>query len=151
MKSIYLSHPFTGNEKNNRKKARKIATNICKAAKKRKSSIAILNPCDCIHYAEEAGLSYEECVEICLKLIDGCDALVLAKGWENSKGCIIEAAYAVYNAKAIGFLPDKTDDKWNGVITLIQKNKHFTNILLEKIEKLKIKSLNLKNKTFLNI
>lgn len=143
MLTVYLSHPFTGHEETNRRRARKIAADICLVAKQHNSQIAILNPCDCIRYAEKAKLSYSECIDICLKLIETCNALLLAKGWENSKGCVIEAAYAVANGIPVCILPETIDKNTlkNKIDIQQNKNPDFRNFLRERIEELHIKDI----------
>lgn len=151
MLTVYLSHPFTGKEYANRRHARKLAADICTVAKSHKSAIAILNPCDCIRYAEKAKLSYAECIDICLKLLEGCDGLLLTSGWENSKGCVIEAAYAVHCGKPVCLLPEKINTKTLPAKIDIQQNKdpNFTEKLHGLIEALHIKDIPLKEKQFL--
>jgi hypothetical protein len=41
------------------------------------------------------GMAYSDYMAICRSMIDRCDALVLAPGWEQSTGACDEATYAV--------------------------------------------------------
>jgi hypothetical protein len=153
MLTIYLSHPFSGNEEFNRRHARKTAMDICLVAEYHKSAIAIINPCDCIRYAEKAKLPYEKCIEICLKLIDGCDALVLSKGWEKSKGCVTEAIYAVHSHIPVCILPEKIDKKTLHKKIDIQQNvnPNFVKELLHYAEILELSKIPFKDKSFLKL
>ena len=151
MLKAYLSHPFTGNEKKNRTAARKIATIICQKAKAKNSAIAILNPCDCIRYAEDAKLSYEACMDICLKLLEDCNVLLLAPGWEKSRGCVIEAAYAVNQGIHICILPDNIKDlKPNlDIANADSRAFSFHDKVKDLIKDLSIATIPLKDKDFL--
>lgn len=40
------------------------------------------------------GFSHQEYIEICYKMIDCCDCLLMIKGWEVSKGARLEYKYA---------------------------------------------------------
>ena len=152
MLKAYLSHPFTNNEKKNRITARKIATTISKKAKEKGSAIAILNPCDCIRYAEDAKLSYEACMDICLKLLEGCDTLLLAPGWEKSRGCVIETAFAIHEGIHVCILPENIKDLQPN-ITIANAGHHassFHGKVAGLIKDLSISEIPLKNKEFLN-
>lgn len=148
MLTVYISHPFTGNEEKNRKLARKISADLCKKAKEYNSAIAIINPCDCIRYAEKAELPYEECIQICLKLIEKCDALLLASGWEKSRGCVTEAAYAVHLNIPVSVLPENTVNIPKNV-TVLNNQEPFISLLKTQVKTLCIKDIPLKNKDFL--
>ena len=141
MLKAYLSHPFTNNEKKNRNTARKIATTISKKAKEKGSAIAILNTCDCIRYAEDAKLSYE-----------GCDTLLLAPGWEKSRGCVIETAFAIHEGIHVCILPENIKDLQPNIT--IANAGHYASSFHGKvaglIKDLSISKIPLKNKEFLN-
>lgn len=98
MKRVYVAHPFSGNEEENRIKAREQASDLYKLG------YAVLNPCDCIRYMEDK--SYAEALDVCLVLLSGCEELLLSKGWEESRGCVIETAYALKHNIPIRLLPD---------------------------------------------
>lgn len=49
--------------------------------------------CHKLHLAKER--DWEFWVKMDLLLLEKCDVLILAKGWENSKGCVIEHEKAV--------------------------------------------------------
>lgn len=90
MITVYLSHPFTGNEKTNRLRARTMAAQIARSC----PDVYVYNPLDALQYAECAGLDYFRILQLCKELIRNCDALFLAGGWKHSNGCMMEKQYA---------------------------------------------------------
>ncbi len=61
-------------------------------------------------------IPYVKGMNWCLNMLDRCDALILCNGWETSKGCLMEYAYALAKDKPI-FIFDKK------YLYLIKKNK----------------------------
>jgi len=49
------------------------------------------------------GLDHKHYMPICLKMIDAADAIYMMKGWEKSKGAVLEKMYAEYQEKEIIF------------------------------------------------
>lgn len=49
------------------------------------------------------GLDMDRYMPICLSMIDGADAIFLFNNWQNSKGALLEKAYAEYQGKEILF------------------------------------------------
>lgn len=47
------------------------------------------------------GLDSERYMPICLSMIDGADAIYLFNNWEQSKGALLEKAYAEYQGKEV--------------------------------------------------
>lgn len=47
------------------------------------------------------GLNDDKYMPICLSMIDGADAIYLFNNWQNSKGALLEKAYAEYQNKKI--------------------------------------------------
>ena len=47
------------------------------------------------------GLNNNKYMPICLSMIDGADAIYLFNNWQNSKGALLEKAYAEYQNKKI--------------------------------------------------
>lgn len=90
MFTVYLSHPYTGDEKKNRLKARQIAAQIASVY----PGIAIVNPLDALQYATMTELSYDEILKIDIELLSRCDAILMAGDWEHSRGCRREARAA---------------------------------------------------------
>ena len=83
MFTIYLSHPYTGDEEKNRLIARRIAARIVREY----PGIAVVNPLDALHYAKMAELSYDKILKIDIELLSRCDAVLVRGDWERSIGC----------------------------------------------------------------
>lgn len=47
------------------------------------------------------GLEREKYMPICMAMIDGADAVYMFNDWENSKGALLEMAYAEYQGKEV--------------------------------------------------
>lgn len=90
MKSIYVSHPFTGKEEENRKEARQITTTLVKAY----PEYLFINPLDMLIPYEQAGLDYENTLKIALQLASSCWGIIMTGKWARSKGCKAELAQA---------------------------------------------------------
>lgn len=84
MIAIYLSHPFTGNEEENRRQARAYAAEIAH----KRPDILIVNPLDAMQHVTD--LPYLDVLEMTVELMLRCDAVVALGDWKNSKGCCTE-------------------------------------------------------------
>lgn len=49
------------------------------------------------------GLDMDKYMPICLSMVDAADAIFLFNNWQNSKGALLEKAYAEYQGKEILF------------------------------------------------
>ena len=47
------------------------------------------------------GLDSDRYMPICLAMLDGADAIYLFNDWQNSKGALLEKAYAEYQGKEV--------------------------------------------------
>lgn len=47
------------------------------------------------------GLDSDKYMPICLAMLDAADAIYMLKGWENSRGALLEKAYAEYQGKEV--------------------------------------------------
>lgn len=83
MFTVYLSHPYTGDEDKNRLIARQIAARIVSEY----PDIAVVNPLDALQYAKMTQLSYDEILKIDIELLSRCDAVLVRGDWERSLGC----------------------------------------------------------------
>lgn len=84
MKLVYVSHPFSGGEPwKNRADARE----VCGQLKNDHPDWCIFNPLDAFQWLDFIKISYEKTMEMCLEVLDRCDAIYLCQGWEESKGC----------------------------------------------------------------
>lgn len=80
---VYIAGPMTGYENYNREA-------FFKAAEELKSRGA-----EPVHTAGlPDSFTYEEYLERSLAVLEACDAIYLLKGWEESKGALMEYGYA---------------------------------------------------------
>jgi hypothetical protein len=77
---IYIAGPITGMPGLNRK----AFSDASKALKK--LGYEPINPMD----YTTASMSYHACMRIAIGLLVSCDAIALLRGWEKSKGALIE-------------------------------------------------------------
>ncbi len=105
MKTLYLSHPFTG---------RKEAENAADAERVRDTlqrkfpGICFINP-----LAMFGGAKMDYCfsLSLALEVLSRCDGIIMYPGWEESGGCRAEKAFAmregmeIYNLES--FLQDE--------------------------------------------
>lgn len=82
---IYISGPIT-NVEDYEEKFEKAATALRSNGYK-----DIVNPAELAKVLPEG--EYDEYMEICLKLLEGCDRMVMLPGWELSRGCNIEYGF----------------------------------------------------------
>ena len=47
------------------------------------------------------GLEHDKYMPICLQMIESADAILMFNDWENSKGAMLEKAYAEYQGKEV--------------------------------------------------
>lgn len=85
MKVYYVSHPFTGNEKENRFDARLMTALL--QANEEYQDIYFYNPLDAMRAQDIAELSYAEIMACSLEMMRRCDAVVMTGHWPKSKGC----------------------------------------------------------------
>ena len=102
---IYISHPYTGNEKQNIEDAEFIAVELAK----KKPDILFINPIATMKHNGIAGRSYKAIIKNCLELLGHCDGIILTGDWQNSKGCMCEYGYA----KAKGLFIFESVEKFN--------------------------------------
>lgn len=89
--SIYISHPFSGNEKENMKKSEELAAELVKKF----PCIAFFNPLSMFRYLDHTGLSYDDCMKHCMYWMFKCDGVLMAPGWKKSTGCNAERREAL--------------------------------------------------------
>lgn len=61
----------------------------------------VVNPAKLDKAVKGTGLSREDYLELDLKLLEWCDAIVMLDGWQQSRGCNREYGYAVGKKKKI--------------------------------------------------
>lgn len=91
MDMIYISHPYTGNEKENRKEAAQIA----KKLGKKYPYVTFVNPLSVMLHLKDANLPYDTVLEQCKAVLAKCDGIIMAGEWMNSTGCMAERSLAV--------------------------------------------------------
>jgi len=96
---IYLAGPITGVEDYKERFAKKEARFLNTPEDEPQ---IVLNPARLLE-----GLEDEDCMAICLKLVEMANVVVLLEGWEKSPGAIIEALYAW--RQGIPVIEDKGD------------------------------------------
>ena len=77
MNMIYISHPYTGNEKDNRKAAAAIAAELAK----KYPYILFVNPLDAMRHLKVAKTPYDTVLEQCKTLLGKCDGVIMAGNW----------------------------------------------------------------------
>ena len=97
MKWYYISHPYTGNEEENRKKAADVQRHLHEMY----ADIMCINPL--AMFAPLADLSYEEVMTYCLEVMQPADAVIMCSGYEKSRGCMREYEAAKQGGKTILF------------------------------------------------
>ena len=97
MKWYYISHPYTGSEEENRKKA----ANVQRHLHEMYADIMCINPL--AMFAPLADLSYEEVMTYCLEVMHPADAVIMCRGYEKSRGCMREYEAAKQEGKTILF------------------------------------------------
>ena len=97
MNMIYISHPYTGAEKENRKAAAMIAAELAK----KYPHILFVNPLDAMRHLKAARFSYDAVLKQCKMLLGKCDGVIMAGNWKDSNGCMEEYLYAVHHRLTI--------------------------------------------------
>ena len=97
MKWYYISHPYTGNEEENRKKAADVQRHLHEMY----ADIMCINPL--AMFAPLAALSYEKIMTYCLEVMQPADAVIMCRGYEKSRGCMREYEAAKQEGKTILF------------------------------------------------
>lgn len=90
---VYISGPITG-----------VPDYMDKFAEAEKELIekgfTVVNPAK-INYGMPEDMTYEEYMEIDIRLIDLCDVICMLRGWEMSRGANREYGYALGKGKVI--------------------------------------------------
>lgn len=90
MDMIYISHPYTGNEENNRASAEQIATEFAR----KYPDVVFINPLNAMRHLKDTGIPYEVVLEQCKTLLAKCDGIIMAGSWVESRGCVEEYLHA---------------------------------------------------------
>lgn len=91
MKLVYVSHPYTGNEKRNVKSARQ----YCRWLKMQHQDWIIINPLDNNKFMHKCNYEHQDYMQVDLTIIERCcDIVVMCDDWKSSVGCMQEYAKA---------------------------------------------------------
>jgi len=88
MKRIYVAHPYGGKPENKEK-----VENIIKELAIKDPLTLYISPIHAVGYLYN-DVDYLQGMDYCFELLSLCDELILCKGWENSRGCNMEKAFA---------------------------------------------------------
>lgn len=88
MKLIYLAHPFGGKQENVEQ-----VEKIIKHLYREYLDCAFYSPIHATGFLYNE-FSYLEGMEHCFEVLSRCDELWLCPGWQDSRGCNMEYAYA---------------------------------------------------------
>lgn len=88
MRLIYLAHPYGGDEKNVED-----AKQMVRRLVQKFPGTVFLSPLQATGFYYN-DIPYIEGMHHCLELLSRCDEIWLCKGWEDSKGCMMEYAFA---------------------------------------------------------
>jgi hypothetical protein len=93
-KIVYLSGRISGND--NYKKEFACAEHFL-----RQMGYIVLNPAELDEIVE--GLTYEQYMQICYRLVDIADIIFMVSGWQKSKGANAELSYAKSLGKEVKY------------------------------------------------
>ena len=95
MRTVYLAHPYGGDE-NNVEDAKQMVKRLVKKF----PETVFLSPLQATGFYYN-DIPYMEGMNHCIELLSRCDELWLCDGWQDSKGCCMEYAAAKVMDKSI--------------------------------------------------
>ena len=98
MKLVYIAHPFGGKQENI-EKVQKIITGLIWQM----PDHTFYSPLHATGFLYTE-LDYLDGMEHCFEVLGRCDELWLCEGWENSRGCNLERAFALGKGIPIKFI-----------------------------------------------
>lgn len=98
MKSIYIAHPFGGEQENVEK-----VVKIIKGLLHKHPDCTFYSPLHATRFFYNQ-IAYLDGMEHCFEALSRCDELWLCEGWENSRGCNIEYAFAKAKGIPVKFI-----------------------------------------------
>lgn len=84
----YLSHPFSGDEAKNRAEAEAIQREL----QEKFPDVLYISPI--ANFKALDGMNYNTIMRYCLELLGKCDVVTVTGRYRESKGCMMEIAYA---------------------------------------------------------
>lgn len=97
-KIVYVAHPYGGLSSN----YDKASDTMCVLCDKF-SDKTFVSPIHAYGFMYES-VDYDKGINLCFKLLDLCDTVLLCGEWEQSKGCNMERGYALVNNKIVEVL-----------------------------------------------
>lgn len=111
-KRVYIAHPYNGITGSDDEKRANLedTTRICQKLTKLNPYILPVSPLHAFGFME--GMSQQEIITCCYRLIDACDEVWVFGDWEASEGTVKEIFYALKARKWVDIckLPDLSDD-----------------------------------------
>lgn len=97
-KIVYVAHPYSGLSSNYEK-----VSDIMNVLCSKFSDKTFISPIHAYGFMYES-VDYEKGINLCFKLLDLCDTVLLCGEWVHSKGCNMEKDYALDNNKIVEVL-----------------------------------------------
>lgn len=97
-KIVYVAHPYSGLSSNYEK-----VSDIMNVLCSKFSDKTFISPIHAYGFMYES-VDYDKGINLCFKLLDLCDTVLLCGEWEHSKGCNMEKDYALDNNKIVEVL-----------------------------------------------
>ncbi len=119
---VYVAHPYTKNPRLNKIKAEILIKNLAT----KNPTKTYISP---IHnFSVLEGIACENRIlQHCKNVIDICDGVIFAPGWEDSKGCRVEMEYCIDINKSYSILSDdEFKNIFRGTVDIIQKSTRGT-------------------------
>ena len=97
-KIVYVAHPYGGLSSNYDK-----ASDIMRVLCDKFSDKTFVSPIHAYGFMYES-VDYNKGIEMCFKLLELCDTVLLCGEWVDSKGCCMEKQYAELHGKKVEVL-----------------------------------------------
>jgi hypothetical protein len=108
---IYISGKYSGDIDNNIALARKVAIEVWE-----RGHVALCPHLNTAHFEEDCDCSYDDYIKGDLLLIEGCDAILMLPGWQESQGAQVEYEYAEKLGLPMYHYPDIPEVKRENVL-----------------------------------
>jgi hypothetical protein len=101
---IYISGKYSGDIDNNIALARRVAIEVWE-----RGHVALCPHLNTANFEKDCKLEYDDYIKGDLLLIEGCQAILMLPGWEESQGAQIELEYAEKLGLPVYYYPDIPD------------------------------------------
>ena len=102
---IYISHPYSGKPEN-KQKVEEIIKNLVISHPEN----TYISPIHCFGFMYEL-VDYQTGLEMCLRLLESCDKMLVFGDWQSSRGCNAEILHAGFNFIEYEIIGNKEDDQ----------------------------------------